>query len=325
LRIVFEGRRAVGVQVVRDGQEQTLLARHEIILSAGAFGSPQLLMASGVGPAQHLAQHGIAVVADAPEVGRNLQDHPDVLLYQRLSNIDLFGISVRGGLRLARELWRYRRQRKGMLTSNIAEAGGFLKSRPDLSEPDLQLHFTAAIVDRRMAYGHGYSCHVCVLRPHSRGQVLLTSAYARQAPRIELNLLSDDRDMEGLVAGVKLVKHIFEQTPLARFGGQPLYHADLRGDGSDDEAIRAMVRQHADTGFHPVGTCRMGADTASVVDPQLRVRGVEGLRVVDASIMPTLVGGNTNAPSMMIGEKAADLILGRSAVSVRSLPECANA
>ena len=312
LRIVFEGRRAVGVVVVRNGQEHTLRARREVIVSSGAFGSPQLLMASGVGPAEHLRERGIAVVHDAVGVGQNLQEHPDVLLYQRVSATDPFGVSIRGGLRLLGEFWRYRRERGGMLTSNIVEAGGFVKSDPTLADPDLQLHFAPAILSRKPVYGHGYSCHVCVLRPHSRGQVRLASADTREAPMIDLNLLSDPRDMECMVAGVRVVKRIFDQPALARFGGKPLHHGHLRCDGSDDEAIREMLRKYTDNVYHPVGTCRMGSDSGAVVDPQLRVRGIEGLRVVDASIMPTLVGGNTNAASIMIGEKAADLILGTS-------------
>ncbi|MGO4328105.1 GMC family oxidoreductase [Cupriavidus sp. M-11] len=313
LRIVFDGKRAAGVAVMRDGREQVLRARREIILSAGAYGSPQLLMLSGIGPAGHLREHGIAVIHDAPEVGRNLQEHVDALLSARLTTADLFGISLRGGLRMAMELRRYyRRVRTGMWTSNLVEAGAFIKSQPELADPDLQLHFAPAIVDRKHPYGHGYSCHVCVLRPYSRGVLRLKSADPGEVPAIDLNMLSDERDMDVLVRGVRIVKRILDQAPLSRFGAKPLHHGHLAADGSDDDAIRAMIRQQADTGFHPVGTCRMGGDVASVVDPDLRVRGVEGLRVADASIMPTIIGGNTNAPAIMIGEKAADLILGRS-------------
>ena len=312
-RIVFDGRRAVGVAIVRDGQEQVLRARREVILSAGAFGSPQLLMLSGIGPAEHLQDMGIAPIHDSPDVGGNLQEHVDVVLAERLSTADLFGVSVRGGLRMTLEMARYLRSRKGMWSSNLAEAGAFLKSRPGLAEPDLQLHFIPALVDRKERFGHGYSCHVCVLRPRSRGQLRLGSADPARAPAIDLNMLSDPEDMETLVAGTRIVKNILAQLPLARFGARPMHHGQLRGDGSDDEAIRELIRARADTAYHPVGTCRMGGDVDSVVDPQLRVRGVERLRVVDASVMPLLVGGNTNAPTIMIAEKAADLILGRAA------------
>ncbi|WP_233849945.1 GMC family oxidoreductase [Paraburkholderia sp. HD33-4] len=323
VRIVFHGKQAVGVEVRRGNETTTLRARREVIVSSGAFGSPQLLMASGIGPADHLRELGVPVVAASSDVGRNLQEHVDVLLYQlKVPTTDLLGVSIGGAWRLLREWRRYRRERTGMLTGNIAEAGGFFRSRPELDDPDLQAHFMTAAVTRPMRYGHGYSCHMCVLRPHSRGQLRLASADTREAPLIELNMLSDSRDMETLVAGVRILKRIFEQPALARFGGA-FGDPHLRADGSDDDAIREIIAQRADTAFHPVGTCRMGSDEFSVVDPQLRVRGVNGLRVVDASIMPTIVGGNTNAPAIMIGEKAADLILGRQAATSSAVAETA--
>jgi choline dehydrogenase-like flavoprotein len=313
LRILFERRRATGVLVWRDGRQQVIHARREVIVSAGAIGSPQLLMASGVGPAAHLREHGIALVHDLPGVGANLQDHLDIALHKRLPTPELFGLSLRGALRLLREVVRYRRHRAGMLTSNFAEAGGFVKSRADLDQPDLQLHFVVGMADdhlRTLHAGHGYSCHVCVLRPRSRGMVRLASADARRAPRIDPGYLSDPGDLDDMVAGVRLVRRILAQPALARFGGEELYPGHPRdgGDPDDDAAIRALIRKRADTIYHPVGTCRMGVDAGAVVDPQLRVRGLQSLRVVDASIMPTLIGGNTNAVAVMIGERAHDLI-----------------
>ncbi|MEM5429251.1 GMC family oxidoreductase [Cupriavidus oxalaticus] len=310
LRILFEGRRAAGIVLMRDGREQTVLAQREIILCGGAFGSPQLLMASGIGPAAHLREMGIDVVHNAPGVGQNLQEHPLVKLHHRLFSIDLMAKSLPGGLRLLSEWLKYRRSRDGMLAATISETGGFVKSHPGLAEPDLQLHFAPNLSDKAHLSRHGYSCIVYVLRPHSRGAVWLASPDTRVAPVIHQNLLADPRDMETLLAGTRIVRRIFDQAPLARMGGKPYFDAHLRFDGSDDDAVRDMLRQRTDIAFHPAGTCRMGDDPASVVDPQLRVRGVENLRVADCSIMPTLNGGNTNAPAIMIGEKAADLVLG---------------
>ncbi|SCU75936.1 Glucose-methanol-choline oxidoreductase:Beta-lactamase-like:FAD dependent oxidoreductase:GMC oxidoreductase [Cupriavidus necator] len=310
LRIVFEGKRATGVLVEHAGVQVTLRARREVILCAGTFGSAQLLMVSGVGPGEHLRAHGIPVVHDAPGVGQNLQEHPNMKLQHRVFSTDLYAFSLPGGLRLFREWRRYRKERFGMFASNIAETGGFVKSDEGLDEPDLQLHFSTALSDPSARSAHGYSLHVCVLRPHSRGQVLLGSADARVAPRIDQNLLDDPRDMQTMVAGLRIGRRILDQDPLSRMGGRPHNYGNLRFDGTDDDAVCELVRERADIIFHPVGTCRMGNDAHAVVDPQLRVRGVEGVRVADASIMPTLIGGNTNAAAIMIGEKAADLARG---------------
>jgi choline dehydrogenase-like flavoprotein len=278
-----------------------------VVLAAGAFNSPQLLMCSGIGPAAHLQELGIAVLHDAPEVGQNLIDHVDFTINKRVSSIAPTGFSIRGIARMVPQFVTFMRHGRGMLSSNVAEAGGFLKTRPTLDRPDVQLHFCAAIVDdhnRRMHWGHGYSLHVCVLRPHSRGTVTLASADARTAPVIDPRFLSDPRDLDLLVDGARMARRILDAPSLALHGGNELYtHA-----GQSDAELRRAIAEHADTIYHPVATCRMGGDARSVVDPQLRVRGVTGLRIVDASVMPTLIGGNTNAPTVMIGERAADLI-----------------
>ncbi|WP_454753249.1 GMC family oxidoreductase [Cupriavidus necator] len=310
LRIVFEGKRAVGVQVVRDGTMQVLRARREIVVSGGAFNSPQLLLASGIGPATQLRSLGIDVVHDLPGVGENLQDHLDIIVNKQLQTTELFGKTPRGMLRLAREVMRYRRTRTGMVSSNIAEAGAFLRSRPDLEIPDVQLHFAVALLGNRNLgnLGHGYSCHACVLRPKSRGHVRLRSADMREAPLIDPRFLSAEEDMAGMVEGVRAIRRIFALPALAQYGGREVLTDAFGPDSGNEDAIRHFVRTHADTVYHPAGTCKMGVDSMAVVDPELRVHGVQGLRVADASIVPTLVGGNTNAPAIMIGEKAADLI-----------------
>lgn len=306
-RILFHGRRAKGVKLRRKARSEIVLARREIILAAGVFQSPQLLMLSGVGPAAHLKEHGVDVVADAPEVGENLQDHLDYAILRKSPSPHSIGLHSGTIVGFLPSLVAYSKRGEGMLTSNLAEAGGFLKTDPELAEPDIQLHFIPGLVDdhgRKKHLGSGYSCHVCVLRPKSRGSVRLASADPMAAPAIDPNFLSDEDDLARLVKGAKIVLRIFDAPAFAPVTGKQLYLAR----DADDAAIIADIRDRADTIYHPVGTCRMGSDDRAVLDPRLRVRGVEGLRVADASIMPALVGGNTNAPSIMIGEKAADII-----------------
>ncbi|HEY2000062.1 GMC family oxidoreductase [Paraburkholderia sp.] len=308
LRVRFDGKRASGVEIVRGGRTGTLEARAEVIVAAGAFNSPQLLMCSGIGPAAQLQALGVPVIHDAPQVGQNLIDHIDFTINKRVASIEPPGFSVRGIARMLPQFVTFMRHGQGMLSSNVAEAGGFLKSRPTLDRPDLQLHFCAALIDdhnRRMHWGHGYSLHVCVLRPKSRGTVTLASRDAREAPVIDPRFLSDSRDLDLLVEGAYIARRILDAPSLAMHGGAELHTRA----GQSDAELRATIAARADTIYHPVGTCRMGSDAASVVDPQLRVRGVSGLRVVDASVMPTVIGGNTNAPTVMIGERAADLIV----------------
>ncbi|WP_126283811.1 GMC family oxidoreductase [Burkholderia stagnalis] len=317
LRILFDGTRAIGVEVRQHGEVRTLHARREVVLAAGAFQTPQLLMLSGVGPATELARVGIRPLADLPGVGRNLQDHPDFIFGYRTRSVDTLGVSAGGGLRMLRELLRFRRERRGMLTSNFAEGGGFLKTRAELDAPDIQLHFVVALVDdhaRRLHAGHGMSCHVCLLRPRSRGAVTLQSADPLAAPRIDPAFFDDPRDLDDMVAGFKLTRRLMQAPALAGWITRDLFTANV----TTDDEIRDVLRQRTDTVYHPVGTCRMGRDALAVVDPQLRVRGLQGLRIVDASVMPTLIGGNTNAPTIMIAEKAVDLMRGASRVSIRS-------
>jgi choline dehydrogenase-like flavoprotein len=248
-------------------------------------------------------------VHDAPGVGANLHDHVDVVQVVDAPKLtELFGLSPRGIANAVRGIFEWRRQRTGLLTTNFAEAGGFIRSTPAEPVPDLQLHFVIGkLVDhgRKTVFGHGYSCHVCLLRPRSRGTLTLASADPLAAPHIDPNFLSDPDDVRRLVQGFKVMRAILQQPALASLGGRELASS---ADARDDAAIGAFIRDHADTIYHPVGTCRMGSGADAVVDAQLRVYGIEALRVVDASVMPSIVGGNTNAPVIMIGEKEADLV-----------------
>jgi choline dehydrogenase-like flavoprotein len=309
LRVVLEGGRAVGVEVLRGGQRVVLKARREVLLAAGALQSPQLLMLSGIGPVEELQRHGINVQHALEGVGRNLHDHVDVVqVVDAPAHKDFFGLSFSGVASVLQGLGQWRRERKGMLTTNFAEAGAFLRTAPEETTPDVQLHFVVGkLVDhgRKTVFGHGYSCHVCLLQPKSRGQLTLNSADPMAPPKIDPNFLGDDDDTARLVRGFKLMRRILEQPALAGLGGREL--ATSAGARSDQE-IEGFIRSHADTIYHPVGTCRMGSDDGAVVDSRLRVRGVPGLRVVDASIMPRIVSGNTNAPTIMIAEKAVDMI-----------------
>jgi choline dehydrogenase-like flavoprotein len=315
-RVLMEGRRAVGVEYRQGGEIKSLRAAREVILSAGALLSPQLLMLSGVGPGAHLQERGIAVVHDLPGVGANLHDHVDVVQVVDAPHLkDLFGLSLPGLANALKGIFEWRRQRSGMLTTNFAEAGGFIKSRPDEPLADLQLHFVIGkLVDhgRKTVFGHGYSCHVCLLRPQSRGSVRLASADPLQAPLIDPNFLGEQGDMDRMVQGFKLMRSILSQPALASLGGREL---ESSARARTDAEIEQFIRAYADTIYHPVGTCRMGQGAMDVVDAQLRVHGIESLRVVDASIMPRIVGGNTNAPTIMIGEKAADMIKAAAAGS----------
>ena len=306
-RIILEGKRAVGVAYHQDGQSHEVHAKREVILSAGALQTPQLLLLSGIGPGAALQEQGIPVSHALPGVGQNLQDHIDIVIPYLSPSPLAMGLTPGGITKLIRGIFEWRRSRTGIITSNSTETGGFVKSRPDLAIPDLQLHFNAAIVDdhtRKRHFARGYCAHVCVLRPKSRGSVSLNSPDPMAPPRIDPNFLAEPADLDGLVAGFKLTRRILEAPALAPYRGRELLTANVQSD----EQIIEDIRNRADTIYHPVGTARMGRDDGAVVDRELRVHGMTGLRVVDASIMPTLIGGNTNAPTIMIAEKAAEMI-----------------
>ena len=309
-RVLFEGRRAVGVEYAQDGQLRIARADREVLLSGGTINSPQLLMLSGIGPADALRTHGIRVLHDAPGLGANLQDHLDIctlhasrerITYDRASDLRIaFDYFLRG--------------RRGAGTSNIAEAGAFLRSSLSAdARPDIQLHFVPAQLDdhgRHRLPGDGYTVHACFLRPRSRGRIELASADPAAKPRIHANYLSDVEgfDARMMVECARLSRELLMQPAFDRYRGAPVIPA--RND-LDDAALLDFVRAKAESVYHPVGTCRMGTNAASVVDPQLRVHGVEGLRVIDASVIPRLIGGNTNAPTIMIAERAAAWIADR--------------
>ncbi|WP_442953174.1 GMC family oxidoreductase [Paucibacter sp. XJ19-41] len=315
LRLLLEGRRAVGVEILQNGHKRELRAAREVVLSAGALQSPQLLMLSGIGDGAALQRLGLPVTHHLPGVGQNLHDHPDFVFGYLSDSLDTVGISAKGGWRLLQSIARYRRERRGMITTNFAECGGFLSTRPGLPAPNMQLHFVVALVQdhaRKLGLGHGLSCHVCLLRPHSRGTLSLASADPLAAPLIDPAFLQHPDDVQQLVEGYRLTRALMRAPSLKAFWTHEAWTREAQTGDSDAE-IEALLRQRVDTVYHPVGSCRMGQDALAVVDAELRVHGIEGLRVVDASVMPQVISGNTNAPAIVIGEKAADLMRGRSA------------
>lgn len=307
-KILFEDKRAIGVVYQQGRKRLQAMARKEVILSSGAFGSPHLLQLSGVGRQEDITRHGIKMVHELPGVGQNLQDHLDFIQSWKSKDTDNFGIGAVGAARLLSHLKRYIHHRDGMLASPFAEGAAFLKSDPLLERPDLQLHFVISIIDdhaRKLHYGYGFSCHACVLRPFSRGSVSLNSADPLADPLIDPRFLSDKRDLQLMIKAAKITRRILTADALTPYRDKEMF-------GLHDDMTDAQWEQHinarADTIYHPVGTCKMGTDEMAVVDPHLRVHGLQGLRVIDASIMPTLISGNTNAPTIMIAEKAAYMI-----------------
>ena len=310
-KIIFENKKAVGVECIdKDGEFMTINADKEVILSSGAFGSPQILLRSGIGPSEEILRHSIEHIHELPGVGKNLQDHIDYLSVHKYNSIELIGFSLKSIFyKFPLEILKYVFKKVGLFTSTVAEAGGFIKSSEDKNIPDIQLHFAPAMVidhGRTSVWGHGLSCHVCLLRPKSRGEVTLNSADPLDDPLIDPKFLSHPDDVKDLVEGYKKMMSILNKDPVNKYTSN---HVQRPVDLNDEKDIEQAIREDADTVYHPVGTCKMGSDDMSVVDSHLKVHGIKGLRVVDASIMPTLIGGNTNAPTIMIGEKAADIIL----------------
>uniref|UniRef100_UPI00286BCF8F GMC oxidoreductase n=1 Tax=Phenylobacterium sp. TaxID=1871053 RepID=UPI00286BCF8F len=321
-KIVIENGRAVGVEYVDDKTKAKTVvhADKEVLLSAGAVQSPHILQLSGIGDPEELSKHGIAVVHALKGVGANLQDHLDVTMSWECPQ-PITAFSLRKGLVKTLLIgMNYAFFGKGLGRQQFLESGAFLKSRPDLDRPDLQIHTVLAVMQEHgkvQVAKDGFTFHVCQLRPESRGRVGLNSADPFADPAIFANYLATDEDRRALREGVKMMRKVAAQSALNAYRSEELFPGK---DIQTDEQIDAWIRKSAETIYHPVGTCKMGTDDMAVVDAELKVRGIEGLRVIDASVMPTLVGGNTNAPTIMIAEKAADMIRGKAALPADDAP-----
>ena len=326
LEVLIDGGRATGIAYAIGGERRTAMVEREVILSGGAINSPQLLQLSGIGPADLLRRLGITVKHDLPGVGANLSDHPDIVVQHACKQPVSLAMKARApGKYLTGLQWFL--NKSGAAASNHFEAGGFIRSRAGIEHPDLQFTFMPlavmpGTVETRAE--HSFQVHIDLLRPESLGTVEARSADPRQAPAIQFNYLQSPRDREDFRVSVQLLREILAQKALDPYRGEELFPGP--GVRSKDE-VDAWVRQALETCYHPVGTCKMGtaSDTSAVVDDELRVHGVEGLRVVDASIMPSIVSGNTNAPTIMIAERAADLIRGRKPLAPSEAPVWINA
>jgi choline dehydrogenase-like flavoprotein len=317
-KVIVEDGRATGIEVERAGKVERLKARREVVLSAGVIGSPQILMLSGIGNAEKLKAKGIAPIHHLPGVGENFREHVSAAVQYSSPTTVPWGLSWRSAPWMAWQALRYIFERKGFFANNMLHAGGFIKTDPGLKRPDVQLILMPVHRDAtgRMGRGHGYALIAIVLRPESRGTLELASADPRDAPLIDPHFLEHPYDTETLVKGIRIARTMLESEPFAPYRGKELNpgrHIET------DEQLRRFARENFVTVFHPVGTCRMGPGPDAVVDRQLKVHGLDGLRVVDCSIMPTLIGGNTNAPAIMVAEKAADMILGRLAPAAAAL------
>ena len=307
-RVALDGRRAVGVVVRNGSAERTIRARREVILCAGALTTPKLLMLSGIGNGEDLKSYGIATVHHLPGVGRNHQDHAAIHAQMKTKSRIPYGFSVETFPKFAWWAAEYLVNRSGLFSSNMVESGGFVRTRRDLDRPDIQFVFTPgyrARAPKIIGYGHGYMMTSVLLRPKSRGEVRLAGPDPYAPPVIKANFFGEGEDLDVLMRGLKESRRILHADAFRKYEPMELLPGN---EVQKDDDLRAYIRANSATIFHPVGTCKMGSDEMAVVDTRLRVHGIEGLRVVDASIMPTICGGNTNAPTIMIGEKASDLI-----------------
>ncbi|PRX35254.1 choline dehydrogenase [Meinhardsimonia xiamenensis] len=312
-RVVIEEGRARGVEVARGGRIEVIRARREVILAASSINSPKLLMLSGIGPAAHLAEHGIEVIADRPGVGQNLQDHLELYVQMAAKQpVSLYKYWNLFGKALIGAQWLF--FRRGLGASNQFESCGFIRSAAGVEYPDIQFHFLPIAVrydGKAAADGHGFQVHTGPMRSPSRGAVTLRSADPAEAPIIRFNYMSHEKDWRDFRAAIRFTREIFAQPAFAPYADRELLPGP---DAQSDDELDAVIREHAESAYHPCGTARMGRrdDPMAVVDPECRVIGVDGLRVADSSIFPQVTNGNINAPSIMVGEKASDHILGRS-------------
>ena len=310
-QVLFEDKRATAVRYKQGGTDCTAKARREIILAGGPINSPQLLMLSGVGPGEHLSQHDIDMVHHLPGVGENLQDHLELYIQQECTQ----PVSLYSAMKPLRKMMigiEWLLFKTGLGATNHFESCGFIRSRAGVEWPDLQYHFLPAAVsyDGSSPWdGHGFQAHVGPMRSRSRGTVKLKSKQAQDHPAVQFNYMSHEEDWLEMRAGVRLTREIFAQSAFDPFRGRELSPGV---DCQSDDEIDSFVKEEVESAYHPSGTCKMGVDDMAVVDPETRVHGVDGLRVVDSSIMPQITTGNLNAPTIMIGEKAADMILGKA-------------
>ncbi len=306
-RILFDGKRAVGIEFMQNGVKRTLHVRHELILSSGAFNSPQLLMLSGVGPKEAFLKFDIPVVHELPGVGQNLVDHIDYVHAFRVKSRDLFGLSLAGTWDIIKAMFRYWRRRSGPLTTNFAEACAFVKTSRELRQADIELALVIAMFadhGRTLYRGHGLSVHACLLHPKSIGQLTLASADPMVPPLIDPAFLTHSDDIKTLIEGYRIIQNVVSTPAFKALAPRSVIETPMNTDAE----IEQVLRDRSDTLYHPVGTCKMGVDAMAVVDPRLKVHGMQGLRVVDASIMPTIIGCSTTAATVMIGEQAAEFI-----------------
>ena len=319
-KVVMQDKRVTGIEIIQAGERKTINANREVVIACGTIVSPAILMRSGIGDPSVLQQHGIAVKHQLDFVGKNLQEHAAANIVMKSPSIASYGISVRGFPRLTWQVIDYIINRVGFLASNVNEATIFSRSLPGLDRPDIQLGFTPALrtsTGRKLTYGHGISMNASILRPKSRGTIGISDADPFSTPVIDPNFFSVEDDLDTMVRAVKFGRQIMGNPAFDPYRGEEL----KPGKGvQTDEQYAQYVRDNSATVYHPVGTCAMGVGEDAVVDPELRVKGLQGLRVVDASVMPRLVGGNTNAPTMMIAEKASDIILGKPPLPAADLP-----